>query len=219
MENLFPSSGNIGTQIYSGLSHYGQESAIEKALWHQVTTYVILKENVKQKLKSPEDAKFLKALENMRYKACTQEDIAFLCTRIAGPGTSRPKLAEKDFGNVSIITVWNSQKDRINELGSVRFAKETNEHLTDFYFIEKWVVYEDLPEKVTGHKRRKRVKATESSTNITQADQEKLWDLPHHAAQHFPGRPSPCVGMPVMLQNNDATELCITKGQEGIVAG
>ena len=25
--------------------------------------------------------------------------------------------------------------------------------------------------------------------------------------------------MPVMLQNNDATKLCITKGQEGAVAG
>jgi hypothetical protein len=25
--------------------------------------------------------------------------------------------------------------------------------------------------------------------------------------------------MPVMLKNNDATELCITKGQEGFVAG
>ena len=26
------------------------------------------------------------------------------------------------------------------------------------------------------------------------------------------------MGMPVMLRNNDATELCITKGQEGTVA-
>ena len=122
-----------------------------------------------------------------------------LCTCITGPGTSRPKLAEKDFRNVSIITAWNSQKDRINELGSIRFAKETNQHFTDFYSVDKWVVYEDIPEKVTGRKRRKRVKATENSTNITQADQEKLWDLPHHATQHFPGKLSICVGMPVML--------------------
>jgi hypothetical protein len=135
----------------------------------------------------------------MRYKACTQEDISFLRTRITGPGTSRPKLAEKNFRNVSIITAWNSQKDRINELGSVRFAKETNQHLIDFYSIDKWVIYEDIPEKVTGHKRRKRVKATASSTNITQADQEKLWELPHHATQHFPGKLSLCIGMPVML--------------------
>jgi hypothetical protein len=63
------------------------------------------------------------------------------------------------------------------------------------------------------------VKATENSTNITQADQEKLWKLPYHATQHFPGKLSLCISMPVMLQNNDATELCITKGQEGTVAG
>ena len=107
---------------------------------------------MRQKLQSPVDAKLCKALENMWYKACTQEDIAFLHTCITGPGSSRPKLAENDFQNVSIITAWNSQKDRINELGSVRFAKETNQHLTDFHFVDKWVVYEDIPEKVTGRK-------------------------------------------------------------------
>jgi len=84
-----------------------------------------------------------------------------LCTCITGPGTSRPKLAEKDFWNVSIITAWNLQKDG---LGSIRFAKEINQHLTDFYSIDKWVVYEDIPEKVTGCKQRKRVKVTKSST-------------------------------------------------------
>jgi hypothetical protein len=31
-ESIFLYSGNIGTLIYSGLSHYGQESAIGKAL-------------------------------------------------------------------------------------------------------------------------------------------------------------------------------------------
>ena len=93
-ESIFLYSGSIGTQIYSGLSHYGQESAIGKALWHQVTTVVTLKENMRQKLQSPEDAKFCKALENMQYKACTQEDIAFLRTCITGPGSSRPKLGK-----------------------------------------------------------------------------------------------------------------------------
>jgi hypothetical protein len=55
----------IGTRIYSGLNHYDQESAIGKALWHQVTTVVIVRENMRQKLQSPEDAKFCVALENM----------------------------------------------------------------------------------------------------------------------------------------------------------
>jgi hypothetical protein len=61
-------------------------------------------------------------------------------------------LAGKNFQNVSIITAWNSQKDRINELGSARFAKETNQHLVDFYSIDKWVTYEDIPEKLPGCK-------------------------------------------------------------------
>ena len=52
---------------------------------------------------------------------------------------------------MSIITAWNSQKDRINELGSARFAKETNQCLIDFYSSDKWVIYEDILEKVTGH--------------------------------------------------------------------
>src|ERR1700683_2472160 len=209
----------LAPRFYSGLTHYGQESAIGKALWHQVTTVVILRENMRQELQTVEDAKFRKALENMRYKGCTQEDIAFLHTRTTGPGADKPKLAEKNFWNVSIITAWNSQKDRINQLGSVRFAKETNQQLVTFYSIDKWVIYEDIPEKVTGCKQRKRVRATENSTNITQVDQEELWELPHHATQHFPGKLSLCIGMPVMLQNNDATELYITKGQEGTAAG
>jgi hypothetical protein len=63
------------------------------------------------------------------------------------------------------------------------------------------------------------LKNTESSINIFYIDQCKLWNLPHHATQHFPGKLLLCIGMPVMIRNNDATELCITKGQEGVVAG
>ena len=70
------------------MSHYGQESAIGKALWHQVTTVVILRENMRQKLQTAEDTKFCKALENMQYKACTQEDIEFLHTCTTGPGAN-----------------------------------------------------------------------------------------------------------------------------------
>ena len=46
-----------------------------------------------------------------------------------------------------------------------------------------------------------------------------LWDLPHSATDHNPGKLALCIGMPVMIRHNDATELCITKGQEGTVAG
>ena len=49
--------------------------------------------------------------------------------------------------------------------------------------------------------------------------QEMLWNLSHSETDHIPGRLSLCIGMPVIIRNNDATELCITKGQEGFVAG
>ena len=66
-------------------------------MWHQVTTVVILRENMRQKLQSSEDKKFHKALENMQYKACTQEDISFLHSHTTGVGRNKPKLAEKTF--------------------------------------------------------------------------------------------------------------------------
>ena len=49
--------------------------------------------------------------------------------------------------------------------------------------------------------------------------QSALWSLPHGSTEHIPGKLSLCIGMPVMLRHNEATECCITKGAEGIVAG
>jgi hypothetical protein len=37
-------SGTYGTQIHSGLTTHGQETAIGKALWHQAITVIILRE-------------------------------------------------------------------------------------------------------------------------------------------------------------------------------
>jgi hypothetical protein len=71
----------------------------------------------------------------MRYAACTADDIKFLRSRVAGRRPDQPKLADKRFRNVSIITALNSQKDRINELGSARFAADTGQTLTDFYSV------------------------------------------------------------------------------------
>ncbi|KAJ3846152.1 hypothetical protein EV368DRAFT_53175 [Lentinula lateritia] len=43
----------------------GQRVAIGKALWHQVTTVVILRKNMCNQGHSKEDTQFCKALENM----------------------------------------------------------------------------------------------------------------------------------------------------------
>ncbi|EAU89804.2 hypothetical protein CC1G_09386 [Coprinopsis cinerea okayama7 len=110
-----------------------QETTLGKILWHQVTTVVILRQNMRQKSQTEEDGKLRKALENMRFAACTAEDIEFLRTRIVGDRPGRPKLTDKEFHNVSIITAWNSQKDALNEMGTARFAEETGQEIRYFY--------------------------------------------------------------------------------------
>jgi hypothetical protein len=48
--------------------------------------------------------------------------------------------------------------------------------------------------------------------------QKILWEQPPSTTQnHAPGKLSLCVGMPVMLKHNEATEYCITKGAEATV--
>jgi hypothetical protein len=49
--------------------------------------------------------------------------------------------------------------------------------------------------------------------------QDAVWNLRHSASEHIPGKLSLCIGLPVMIRNNDATELCITKGQEDHIVG
>jgi hypothetical protein len=127
-------SGNVGTQVNAGQTVEQQEAAIGKALWHQVTTVVILCQNMRQAEQSEEDAKLRTALENMRYKSCTPQDIRFLRTRIAGRGLNDLKLAQKRFRNMSIITGHNAQCDKINDLGCERFASENNQTLTSLYY-------------------------------------------------------------------------------------
>ena len=55
----------VGHGSTSGLNHYDQESAIGKALWHQITTIVILRKDMRQTGQSDEDHKFRLALENV----------------------------------------------------------------------------------------------------------------------------------------------------------
>ena len=92
---------------------------------------------MRQTTQSEEDAKLRTALENMRYAACTQEDIIFLNTLV-------PKNSQNDttvfthpeFRNVSIITAWNNHKDQFNELGCARYAEDYKQQLTNFYSID-----------------------------------------------------------------------------------
>ena len=154
----------------------------------------------------------------MRYAACTPEDIKFLKTRIAGRWSNQPKLSDKEFRNVSIITALNAQKGRINELESAHLATETGQTLTDFYSIDKFDSPPDAAEKWS---RGGKSKASDKhvSIEISPALQKIIWNLPPSATNDFPGKISLCIGMPVIIRNNDATELYITQGLEGHVVG
>jgi hypothetical protein len=213
-------SGSVGTQADSGLTSESQMTATGKALWHQVTTVVILRENMRQRTQTPDDAAFRTALVNMRYGACTPADIKFLRSRIAGRCPEQPNVAAKNFRNVAIICGVHTHKDMINQLGCQRFAEETGQKLTNFYSIDKWGKEEDpaYKKKKCGSSKGAS-KFKHESNKIDFDDQLEIWKLHHSATGHFPGKLSLCLGMPVMIRNNDATELCITKGQEGFVVG
>ena len=198
-----------------------QEAAIGKALWHQVITVVVLRQNMRQRTQTPEDVKFRQALANMRYKACTPADLIFLRSRVSSRLPGRSHVTEKQFRNVSIITTLNSQKDEINRLGSERYADETKQQLTHFYSIDS-VFAGNGDEDVEGRKdtTTARGKRTIKSDTIPNAIQEALWEQPTCAnTKLIPGKLSICMGMPVMIRYNAATEMCITKGQEAVVYG
>jgi hypothetical protein len=66
----------------------------------------------------------------------------------------------------------------------------------------------------------KRRKAKKRLTKLSIAHQKILWDLPHSSADKpVPGKLSICMGLPIMIKCNIATELCITNGQEVTVVG
>ena len=90
---------------------------------------------MRQCTESVKDFQFYEALSNMRYKACMVTDIAFLRSRVLCDIPNRPSINNAHFRNISIITCLNSLKDKINCLGAVRFAQESNQNLVDFFSI------------------------------------------------------------------------------------
>ena len=199
----------------NSMSKRDQESTIGKILWHQITTVVILTQNMRQTEMSEDDKKFRTALSNMRYAACTEDDLEFLKTLHINGSAKERTLTNPNFRNVSLITSLNTQKDQINESCSMRFAKDTGRHLTNFYSIDK-LGNAGLERKKRGSRASKKAPA---NTDIPINIQESLWESSPHSSEHFPGKLSLCLGMPIMIRNNDATELCITKGQEAYVVG
>ena len=217
---LPPAVGGEHVSLYSrtigtfATDKKSQEEAIGKALWHQITRVVILRENMRQKKQSPEDANLRTALENMRYKSCTAADIKFLRTRISSThpnGSERSSICDANFRNISIITGTNLQKDEINRLGAIRFAQETNQVLTDFFSDDSARVHSTDTDRSSNTKR---------VAEISNEMQKALWEQqPSSTDKQIAGKLSLCLGLPVMIRHNYATEKCMTRGQEGYVVG
>lgn len=201
-------SGAVGVHFDSSMTEWSQKNAIGKALWHQITTVVILRQNMRQSAEGSDESKLRQALSNMRYAACTKEDIDYLESKIVNRGKNSPDLTAKHFENVPIITALNTHKDTYNRLGSQQFADQTNQTLQDFYSVDTQQTQENLDDK------RKRAAYT---TKLSPKLQNEIWNLSPAFTENIPGKMSLCHGLPVMIRNNDATELCITKGQEGHV--
>ncbi|KAJ7652240.1 hypothetical protein B0H17DRAFT_958033, partial [Mycena rosella] len=200
------------------MSLTAQKAAISKIIWQQVATVVILKQNMRQAATTPDNVKLRTALVNMRYGACTAADIQYLHSRTISRRPGHPTFNDPRFRYVSIITGLNLQKDKIDELGCIKYVKENNQDLTVFYS-------NDPPAGNGGSDERKPRSARNQNVQrliktLPKNRQQQLWDAPPSSTDnHMPGKLSLCVGMPVMIRNNDATELCVTKGQEGRVVG
>jgi len=63
------------------------------------------------------------------------------------------------------------------------------------------------------------LKIQENLSNLIKEDQEALWDCSLYTSKYMAGKLPLCVSMPIIICNNEVTELCITKGQEAIVVG
>ncbi|KAF8577594.1 hypothetical protein K439DRAFT_1649052 [Ramaria rubella] len=186
-------SGSIGTNKLQGVTNEIQEATIGKAAWHQFTTVVILRENMRQITQSPEDGKLRRALQNMRYEACIAADISFLKTLVGGQPTNKVKLNQARFCNISVIVGPNAHRDKYNMLGSDCYANDTKQPLHHFYSMDTL----GSP-KMNEDNKRKTSRATL---------QHIVWNLSHEASQHL------------LVKHNIATPCCVTNGAEGTVVG
>ena len=210
----------VEPRVHSTQSVKQQQASIGKATWARFTTVVVLRQNMRQKLLNEKDVKFRRVLENLRYKDCTAEDISLLYSRVVGKGTGRPSMSDPNFHNVSIITSWNAYRDKINELGSERFASETRQVLRTFYSNDRWSNENDPAEKTARRgSNKRRGNPARKSERIAPEVQDKFWNLSHTASDHLPGKLRLCLGLPIMIKKNIATECGVTNGAEGVVVG
>jgi hypothetical protein len=89
----------------------------------------------------------------------------------------------------------------------LRYAHDTGQELINFYSADRPYI-KHSPSRDTVQNR-----------SLTEQQQKSLWILYPDMTEHHPGRLPLCVGMPVMIKRNQATECRITNGAEGVIAG
>ncbi|KAJ7896824.1 hypothetical protein B0H13DRAFT_2234447 [Mycena leptocephala] len=125
--------------------------------------------------------------------------------------TGQPTTGWKEIRNISIITARNSQKDALNKMGAEHFTKHSKQVLHNFYSIN-WMSAH------TVDKLKWKTCLQSEIKKMSKSLQSILWDAaPSITNEFMPGKLPICMGMPVILRANDATELCITKGQKSVV--
>ncbi|KAF8816688.1 hypothetical protein BYT27DRAFT_7076730, partial [Phlegmacium glaucopus] len=182
------------------------KSTIGKLIWHQIATVVILTQNMRQTEIVTNDSLLTTLINYMHLSHTPTVDLAFLKTLIVNRHDK--KLTDPELRDVSVITSLNTQEDQINDLGSAQFSQDTRQKLTHFYSIDK--------RGATKKRDTKSTKKIPASSDIPVDIQNTLWNCSPQSSKHFPGKLSLCLEMPVMIRNNDATELCITKGPRGL---
>lgn len=210
-------SDTVGSVIHKTHALKVQKQSMGKALYHQFIHVVMLRQNMRQKGQSAEDAAYRKVLENMRYMKCTQADLDLMLTRVAGRGPNNPKIYDKEFRSVTIITGRNAQRDQTNVTRGELFAKDTGQQLVTFYSIDKFRTWADTEKKIERKRGKKPVDLTRQTDDVNGNLQDALWNLWPARTEHHPGKLQLCKGMPIMIKDNQATELAVTNGAEAEV--
>jgi hypothetical protein len=133
---------------------------------------------------------------------------------VASPGTNL-SIDQEGFKNVAIITSENKDKDLFNDANTARFALEHGQELYEFHSVDTISGKEPKRSKRKG----KKVKVYAKLKTLGQAQCLDLWSQPPHTSEQIPATLKLCLGLPVLLRYNVATDLCITRGQEGRVVG
>lgn len=212
-------SHSVGSVLHTANSVYLQQATMGKALWHTFTTVVILTQNMRQRGASAEDNYFRTILNDLRFGACTDDQVDWLNRRVAGRAPGQPRMSDPATKFASIITSWNASRDQINDMGATEFARCHGKTVKTFYSVDKWTSRE--PDNNGGLKKRNNstIDVLRDSDDIDKQMQDVLWEVhPSRSDQHA-GKLELCLGIPVLIKYNEATEAGVTNGAEGFVVG